>query len=153
MENQLPCLNTSTSAGLITANLKFPRIGRDRELSFALERFWSGEEDEEKLKAVAQNLRPADRNIQADAGIQQNSVQRLLAFRHVLDWDYGQFEKLGSHVEVQPRRDIQYRCTVSLRALETRQVKEPAARLGVNGVSSPAQRPPADKAVVRCLAC
>ena len=33
----------------IASNLGFPRIGRRRELKFALERFWSGELDEAGL--------------------------------------------------------------------------------------------------------
>ena len=85
MENQLLLPEHATSAGLITANLGFPRIGRNRELKFALERFWSGEWEEEKLEAVAQNLRRAHWKIQADAGIQQIPSNDFSLYDHVLD--------------------------------------------------------------------
>ena len=48
--------------------LGFPRIGRKRELKFALESFWRGEIDEAELKVVGQTLRreaaPLMRSIQ-----------------------------------------------------------------------------------------
>jgi hypothetical protein len=42
-----------TTAG----NLGFPRMGRHRELKFALEKYWNGETDEATLLGVAQRLR------------------------------------------------------------------------------------------------
>lgn len=85
MENHLLLPEHATSAGLITANLGFPRIGRNRELKFGLERFWSGEWDEGKLQTVARNLRQAHWKIQADAGIQQIPSNDFSLYDHVLD--------------------------------------------------------------------
>jgi len=85
MENQLQLPEHATSAGLITANLGFPRIGRNRELKFALERFWSGGWDEGKLQTVARNLRHAHWRMQVDAGIQQIPSNDFSLYDHVLD--------------------------------------------------------------------
>jgi Cobalamin-independent synthase, N-terminal domain len=41
----------------IASNLGFPRIGHRRELKLALERFWSGELDENTLNAAGTALR------------------------------------------------------------------------------------------------
>ena len=65
MVNLLLLPEQATSAGVMTANLGFPRIGQNRELKFALERFWSGEWDEGKLQTVARNLRQAHWRMQA----------------------------------------------------------------------------------------
>jgi 5-methyltetrahydropteroyltriglutamate--homocysteine methyltransferase len=53
----------------IASNLGFPRIGRRRELKFALERFWAGESDEAALLAEAARLRAAHWQLQAGLGI------------------------------------------------------------------------------------
>lgn len=85
MENQLLLPEHATSAGLMTANLGFPRIGQNRELKFALERFWSGEWDEGKLQTVARNLRQEHWRMQVDAGIQQIPSNDFSLYDHVLD--------------------------------------------------------------------
>ena len=85
MENQLLFPEHTTSAGLMTANLGFPRIGRNRQLKFALEHFWSGDWDQGKLQTVARNLREAHWRMQADAGIQQIPSNDFSLYDHVLD--------------------------------------------------------------------
>ncbi|NMH66423.1 5-methyltetrahydropteroyltriglutamate--homocysteine S-methyltransferase [Shewanella salipaludis] len=50
-------------------SLGFPRIGRRRELKFALEKYWRGEITQAELKAVASELRHTHWQWQADAGI------------------------------------------------------------------------------------
>ncbi len=42
---------------VLTHNLGFPRIGENRELKFALEKFWKGEMNETKLQELAKDLR------------------------------------------------------------------------------------------------
>ena len=70
---------------MITANLGFPRIGINRELKFALERFWSGEWDEMELQAAAHSIRAAHWMMQVDAGIQQIPCNDFSLYDHVLD--------------------------------------------------------------------
>ena len=50
-------------------SLGFPRIGRRRELKFALERYWRGESTLQALLGVAKELRQTHWQWQADAGI------------------------------------------------------------------------------------
>jgi len=54
---------------LVAANLGFPRMGRDRELKWALERHWRGDLDAAGLRATAAELRAAHWRLQADRGI------------------------------------------------------------------------------------
>ncbi|MBW8184227.1 5-methyltetrahydropteroyltriglutamate--homocysteine S-methyltransferase [Shewanella nanhaiensis] len=51
------------------ASLGFPRIGRQRELKFAQEKYWRGELTQEELKSVAKGLRSTHWKWQADAGV------------------------------------------------------------------------------------
>ncbi|MCE9788325.1 5-methyltetrahydropteroyltriglutamate--homocysteine S-methyltransferase [Shewanella chilikensis] len=50
-------------------SLGFPRIGRRRELKFALERYWRGESSQAELQRVAKELRRTHWQWQADAGV------------------------------------------------------------------------------------
>lgn len=49
-----------------THNLGFPRIGAQRELKFALERYWKGESSRDELKALGAELRERHWNDQRD---------------------------------------------------------------------------------------
>ena len=68
-----------------TANLGFPRIGRQRELKFALEDFWSGKSDEATLQAKARALRAAHWQHQREAGISIIPSNDFSLYDHVLD--------------------------------------------------------------------
>jgi len=70
---------------MITSNLGFPRIGAHRELKFGLERYWSGEWNEEQLQTAARNLREAHWSLQAGAGIGQIPSNDFSLYDHVLD--------------------------------------------------------------------
>ncbi|MGE5109574.1 MAG: 5-methyltetrahydropteroyltriglutamate--homocysteine S-methyltransferase [Acidobacteriaceae bacterium] len=70
---------------MITGNLGFPRIGANRELKFAMERYWSGECSREALDEVARKLRLARWRMQADAGIQHIPSNDFSLYDHVLD--------------------------------------------------------------------
>lgn len=61
-----PSLST---ANPVTANLGYPRIGRHRELKFALEDFWRGRLSETDLLATAKTLRQRNWQLQKDAGL------------------------------------------------------------------------------------
>ena len=52
-----------------TSVIGYPRIGKDRELKFASEKFFNGELDEAGLQAVAKQIRKEDLLKQKEAGI------------------------------------------------------------------------------------
>ena len=52
-----------------TSVIGYPRIGKDRELKFASEKFFSGEIDEAALQDVAKTIRRDDLLKQKEAGI------------------------------------------------------------------------------------
>ena len=54
--------------------LGVPRIGPNRELKFALERFWRGDVDEAQLRAVASGIRQAGWHAQHAAGLDRVTV-------------------------------------------------------------------------------
>ncbi|MBA3040908.1 MAG: 5-methyltetrahydropteroyltriglutamate--homocysteine S-methyltransferase [Rhizobiaceae bacterium] len=68
-----------------TANLGFPRIGRKRELKFALEAYWAGRSDEATLLQVAQELRQRHWTLQQEHGIDVIPSNDFSLYDHVLD--------------------------------------------------------------------
>ena len=66
-------------------NLGFPRMGRHRELKFALEKYWNGETDERTLLGVAKSLRKEHWQLQVDAGIGFPPSNDFSLYDHVLD--------------------------------------------------------------------
>ncbi|MBC8718500.1 5-methyltetrahydropteroyltriglutamate--homocysteine S-methyltransferase [Ochrobactrum sp. Marseille-Q0166] len=70
---------------LSTATLGVPRIGRHRELKFALEAFWSGKSSEAELLANARALRAANWTEQRDRGITKIPSNDFSLYDHVLD--------------------------------------------------------------------
>jgi 5-methyltetrahydropteroyltriglutamate--homocysteine methyltransferase len=66
------------------ANLGFPRIGRQRELKFALERYWRGEATLTELKNVACELKRTHWQWQADAGVELLPVGDFAYYDQVL---------------------------------------------------------------------
>ena len=68
-----------------TAVLGYPRIGPNRELKKALERFWSGELDEKALRDAAAKIRAAHWKLMAGAGIDFIPSGDFSFYDHVLD--------------------------------------------------------------------
>ena len=68
-----------------TAVLGFPRIGPDRELKAALERFWAGESKADELRDTAKQLRVANLRMAAEAGVDVLPVGDFALYDHVLD--------------------------------------------------------------------
>ncbi|MCY1667426.1 5-methyltetrahydropteroyltriglutamate--homocysteine S-methyltransferase [Rhizobium sp. SL86] len=68
-----------------TANLGFPRIGRKRELKFALEAYWAGKSDEATLLQVARDLRHRHWKLQQEHGIDIIPSNDFSLYDHVLD--------------------------------------------------------------------
>ena len=54
---------------MLTSVVGYPRIGAERELKFASEKYFKGEADEAELRAVARNLRAEHIRSQKEAGI------------------------------------------------------------------------------------
>lgn len=70
---------------LATACLGFPRIGRHRELKFALEDFWSGKISAQELEATGRALRAEYWNLQKQYGITYIPSNDFSFYDHVLD--------------------------------------------------------------------
>ncbi|MBO2697609.1 5-methyltetrahydropteroyltriglutamate--homocysteine S-methyltransferase [Shewanella algae] len=65
-------------------SLGFPRIGRRRELKFALEKYWRGESSVAELESVARELRRTHWQWQVDAGVAQLPVGDFAYYDQVL---------------------------------------------------------------------
>lgn len=65
--------------------LGYPRIGPQRELKVALERYWRGEGDAAELQTVAARLRSDNWSLQRDAGLRFATVGDFSLYDHVLD--------------------------------------------------------------------
>lgn len=68
-----------------TANLGYPRIGKNRELKRALERYWSGEGDRVELETVARDIRKENWLLQQKKGIDYIPSNDFSLYDHVLD--------------------------------------------------------------------
>lgn len=73
------------STKLKTANLGFPRMGRQRELKFALEGLWAGKRTEQELLDVAARLRADHWKLQQAAGIDFIPSNDFSLYDQVLD--------------------------------------------------------------------
>lgn len=75
----------NTTPKLKTANLGFPRMGRQRELKSALEGFWSGKRTEAELLETAKALRAEHWRLQQAAGIDFIPSNDFSLYDQVLD--------------------------------------------------------------------
>ena len=69
----------------VAHNLGFPRIGAQRELKFALEKYWRGDMDQATLVQQAADLRAQHWQQQADAGLDLIPVNDFSFYDHMLD--------------------------------------------------------------------
>ncbi|QDT40876.1 5-methyltetrahydropteroyltriglutamate--homocysteine methyltransferase [Gimesia alba] len=69
----------------IATNLGFPRIGSQRELKWAVEKFWSGKIDEAELSSVCHELRVAHWKQQQTAGLTHIPSNDFSLYDQVLD--------------------------------------------------------------------
>ena len=72
-------------ANMKTSVIGYPRIGKDRELKFASEKFFAGEIREEELLKVAKEIRKGDLLKQKEAGISYISSNDFSFYDNVLD--------------------------------------------------------------------
>ena len=68
-----------------TSVIGYPRIGKDRELKFASEKYFRGEISEEELLSVAKEIRKKDLLKQKKAGITYISSNDFSFYDNVLD--------------------------------------------------------------------
>jgi len=78
-------VSLSPKVKLKTANLGFPRMGRQRELKFALEGFWAGKRTESELLEVASRLRAEHWKSQKTAGLDFVPSNDFSLYDQVLD--------------------------------------------------------------------
>jgi 5-methyltetrahydropteroyltriglutamate--homocysteine methyltransferase len=76
---------TVTTGRIIAANLGFPRVGRQRELKTALERYWAGEISEAVLREVGRAVRRQNWALQVELGIDHVPSNDFSLYDHVLD--------------------------------------------------------------------
>ncbi|MCF2825391.1 5-methyltetrahydropteroyltriglutamate--homocysteine S-methyltransferase [Pseudoalteromonas sp. L23] len=69
----------------LTHNLGFPRVGKKRELKFAVERYWSGDLTQDDLIAEGKRIRAENWALQADAGVDLLPVGDFAWYDHVLN--------------------------------------------------------------------
>ncbi|AFL90075.1 methionine synthase (B12-independent) [Terriglobus roseus DSM 18391] len=81
----VPNVLSSPPSTLKTANLGFPRMGRERELKFALEGYWNGKRTADDLAAVAKRLRASHWQLQQAAGIDFIPSNDFSLYDQVLD--------------------------------------------------------------------
>ncbi|MFZ0661292.1 MAG: 5-methyltetrahydropteroyltriglutamate--homocysteine S-methyltransferase [Acidobacteriaceae bacterium] len=77
--------SNESAAKLKTANLGFPRMGRQRELKFALEGYWAGKRTEQELLDTAAALRKAHWKLQKAAGLDFVPSNDFSFYDQVLD--------------------------------------------------------------------
>lgn len=75
---------TNNAAKTVTHILGYPRIGSQRELKFALEKYWRGEIDQKELKEVGSLLRHRHWSDQVGAGLDYVTVGDFAWYDHVL---------------------------------------------------------------------
>ncbi|SFV61548.1 5-methyltetrahydropteroyltriglutamate--homocysteine methyltransferase [hydrothermal vent metagenome] len=63
----------------------FPRIGEQRELKFALERYWSGQNDFSEVQKAASELKKRHWSYQKDAGVEYISSNDFSLYDNMLD--------------------------------------------------------------------
>lgn len=74
-----------SKSSVSTHILGFPRIGAQRELKFALERYWRGEIDRAELEGWGRKLRARHWQQQAEAGLAWVTAGDFSFYDHVLD--------------------------------------------------------------------
>ena len=69
----------------VASNIGMPRIGRRRELKFAIEKYWRNEVSQAELIEVAQQIVTLNNELQVSAGINQVPVNDFTYYDRMLD--------------------------------------------------------------------
>ncbi|GLE01643.1 hypothetical protein PINS_up010477 [Pythium insidiosum] len=78
----------ASTVAVDSGTLGFPRMGPNRELKFALEKFWRNKLSEAELLAVAHRVEEANWRVQLDRGVSRIAVGLFSLYDHVLDWTF-----------------------------------------------------------------
>ncbi len=70
---------------VVATNLGFPRLGAQRELKWAIEKYWSGNSSSTELDETARSLRETHWRLQFDHGINHIPSNDFSFYDHVLD--------------------------------------------------------------------
>jgi 5-methyltetrahydropteroyltriglutamate--homocysteine methyltransferase len=70
---------------VVATNLGFPRLGAQRELKWAVEKYWSGKSSSTELDETARSLREKHWKLQFDHGINHIPSNDFSLYDHVLD--------------------------------------------------------------------
>jgi len=81
----LPATTTGSIPVALTHNLGFPRIGAQRELKHAVERYWRGEIPQPELITTGRELRARHWRLQLDAGLDWLPVGDFSFYDQMLD--------------------------------------------------------------------
>lgn len=89
--------------------LGYPRIGEQRELKVALEKYWRGESNQSDLKAVGSKLRHQNWKVQADANLSFATAGDFAWYDHVLTTTLLLGHEPKRHKEANPDLDTLFR--------------------------------------------
>jgi len=70
---------------VLATNLGFPRLGVQRELKWAIERYWSGKISQAEVEKTARELRAKHWKLQSDLGLDHIPSNDFSLYDHVLD--------------------------------------------------------------------
>lgn len=76
------------SSPVISRTVGFPRMGTNRQLKFALEKYWRSKITLDELNKVAREVEASNWKKQLDAKVDKVSVGLFSYYDHVLDWTY-----------------------------------------------------------------
>ncbi|EQC38614.1 hypothetical protein SDRG_04315 [Saprolegnia diclina VS20] len=82
----IPSAIMTIAVDIDAGTLGFPRMGPNRELKFALEKYWRGAVTEDQMRKVASDVESANWHAQVERGIQRIAVGMFSLYDHVLDW-------------------------------------------------------------------
>src|SRR5438552_16887951 len=70
---------------VLAANLGLPRLGAQRELKWAIERYWSGKTSQAEVEKTARELRQRHWKFQSDLDLDHIPSNDFSLYYHVLD--------------------------------------------------------------------
>jgi 5-methyltetrahydropteroyltriglutamate--homocysteine methyltransferase len=70
---------------VLATNLGFPRLGAQRELKWAIEKYWSGKSSQAEVEKAASGVRERHWRLQRDLGLDHIPSNDFSLYDHVLD--------------------------------------------------------------------
>lgn len=82
----MPAATRSNNVAKNSGALGFPRMGPNREMKFALEKYWRGAIDESAMLAIARDVEDKAWSSQMDAGVGKIAVGDHCLYDNMLAW-------------------------------------------------------------------